>query len=219
MALIDTERAEQLYAAMGPAHRDLGRLGGEHDGRASRRSAAAAAFIGRVADDQLGAVFGHDLRAAGVRVRRPRRRPTASPTGRCLIIVTPDAERTMNTYLGASAELGPTTSTPSSSRGAQVALPRGLPLGRARGEGRVPPRRRASRTTPATGSRSRCPTRSASTATATSSSSSSSTTSTSCSPTRPRSPRSTRSTTSTPRCSACTTTARSPRSPAARRAR
>src|SRR4029077_4285150 len=60
---------------------------------------------GRVADDELGAVFGHDVRAAGVEFRA---KPASGgePTGRCLIIVTPDAQRTMNTYLGASAQLG-----------------------------------------------------------------------------------------------------------------
>ena len=58
--------------------------------------------MGRVADDQLGAVFAHDLQAQGVLFANP---PAADgpPTGRCLIVVTPDAQRTMNTYLGASA--------------------------------------------------------------------------------------------------------------------
>jgi sugar/nucleoside kinase (ribokinase family) len=65
-----------------------------------------AAFVGRVNDDQLGAVFGHDLRAAGVEFTTPAATDGA-PTGRCLIIVTPDAQRTLNTYLGASAQLGP----------------------------------------------------------------------------------------------------------------
>jgi sugar/nucleoside kinase (ribokinase family) len=65
-----------------------------------------AAFIGRVRDDQLGTVFGHDLRASGATFRCA---PATDgvPTGRCLIVVTPDAERTMNTYLGASEFLGP----------------------------------------------------------------------------------------------------------------
>jgi sugar/nucleoside kinase (ribokinase family) len=105
MTLIDTERAESLYAAMGPAIEmsggsaantlvGIGSLGG------------SAAFVGRVADDELGAVFGHDIRAAGVEFRA---KPASGgePTGRCLIVVTPDAQRTMNTYLGASAQLGP----------------------------------------------------------------------------------------------------------------
>src|SRR5262249_27017895 len=65
-----------------------------------------AAFIGRVADDDLGAVFGHDIRAAGVEFRA-KPATDSDPSGRCLIVVTPDAQRTMNTYLGASAKLGP----------------------------------------------------------------------------------------------------------------
>ena len=65
-----------------------------------------AAYIGRVRDDQLGAVFAHDLRAAGVTFRCPPA-TDGPPTGRCLIVVTPDAQRTMSTYLGASEFLGP----------------------------------------------------------------------------------------------------------------
>jgi sugar/nucleoside kinase (ribokinase family) len=105
MELIDTERAELLYDAMGPAVEVSGgsaantvvgitSLGGR------------AAFIGRVADDELGAVFSHDIRAAGVEfVSKPA--VGGEPSGRCLIMVTPDAQRTMNTYLGAAAQLGP----------------------------------------------------------------------------------------------------------------
>ena len=63
-------------------------------------------FIGRVRDDQLGAVFVHDLQATGV-AHRLTPAPDGPPTGRCLILVTPDAQRTMRTYLGASALLGP----------------------------------------------------------------------------------------------------------------
>ncbi len=104
MALIDTERAEKLYAAMGP--------GVEVSGGSAANTAVgiaalggSAAFIGRVNADQLGEVYAHDLRAAGVGFSTP---PAADglPSGRCLIIVTPDGERTLNTYLGASAELG-----------------------------------------------------------------------------------------------------------------
>ena len=109
MTLIDTERAETLYAAMGP--------GREISGGSAANSmvgvvsfGGTAAFVGRVSDDQLGAVFGHDIRAAGVEfTTAPAPGPEAdgAPTGRCLIIVTPDAQRTLNTYLGASAQLGP----------------------------------------------------------------------------------------------------------------
>ena len=67
---------------------------------------ARAAYIGKVADDQLGKVFRHDIRAAGVSYDVP---PSDGdiPTGRCLIVVTPDAQRTMSTYLGAGVDLGP----------------------------------------------------------------------------------------------------------------
>jgi len=104
MALIDTERAETLYAAMNPAVEiSGGSCANTMVGLASFGSAAA--FIGRVRTDQLGEVYAHDLRAAGVQFDTP---PATDglPSGRCLIVVTPDAERTLNTYLGASAELG-----------------------------------------------------------------------------------------------------------------
>lgn len=104
MALIDTDRAEALYAAMGPAIEMSG-------GSAANTMAGIAslggrsAFIGRVRDDQLGAVYTHDLRAAGVRFDTAAAKH-GMPSGRCLIVVTPDAQRTLNTYLGASVELG-----------------------------------------------------------------------------------------------------------------
>lgn len=103
MALIETPRAEALYAAMGPGIEISG-------GSAANTTAgiaslgSTAAYIGRVSNDQLGAVYTHDLRSAGVQFETT---PATDglPTGRSLIIVTPDAERTMNTYLGASSEL------------------------------------------------------------------------------------------------------------------
>jgi sugar/nucleoside kinase (ribokinase family) len=104
MALIDTERAETLYGAMGPAvEASGGSAANTMAGLASLGSPVA--FIGRVHADQLGEVYTHDLRAAGVRFDTPPA-TEGSPSGRCLIVVTPDAERTMNTYLGASVELG-----------------------------------------------------------------------------------------------------------------
>lgn len=105
MELIDTTRAEQLYDAMGPAVEiSGGSAANTLVGVASL--GGRAAFIGRVADDELGEVFGHDIRAAGVEfVAKPA--VGGEPSGRCLIMVTPDAQRTMNTYLGASAQLGP----------------------------------------------------------------------------------------------------------------
>jgi sugar/nucleoside kinase (ribokinase family) len=65
-----------------------------------------AHYVGKVRDDQLGDVFGHDLRATGVGYETPRA-TSGPPTGRCLILVTPDAQRTMSTFLGASVRLGP----------------------------------------------------------------------------------------------------------------
>jgi sugar/nucleoside kinase (ribokinase family) len=105
MELVDTGRAEHLYSAMGPAVEiSGGSAANTLVGVASL--GGAAAFIGRVADDDLGHVFGHDIRAAGVEfVAKPA--VGGEPSGRCLIMVTPDAQRTMNTYLGASAQLGP----------------------------------------------------------------------------------------------------------------
>jgi len=105
MTLIDTERAEALYASMG--------RGIEVSGGSAANTIAGiasfggqAAYIGRVFDDQLGAVFAHDLRSTGAAFRCPPA-TEGPPTGRCLIVVTPDAERTMNTYLGSSEYFGP----------------------------------------------------------------------------------------------------------------
>ncbi len=104
MALIDAAAAEALYAAMGPGIESSG-------GSAANTCAVAAGlgarvgFLGKVAEDALGGVFAHDIRAAGVHF------PTAplaggAPTARCLILVTPDAQRTMNTFLGACVSFG-----------------------------------------------------------------------------------------------------------------
>jgi sugar/nucleoside kinase (ribokinase family) len=105
MALIDTARAEELYGAMGAGIEvSGGSAANTISGIASL--GGKAAFIGRVSDDQLGEVFAHDLRGAGV-VFRAVPATAGPPTGRCLIVVTPDAERTMSTYLGSSELLGP----------------------------------------------------------------------------------------------------------------
>jgi len=106
MTLIDTDRAEALYAAMGPSTEiSGGSAANTMVGIAS--FGGSSAFIGRVNDDQLGSVFGHDIRAAGVEFSTAPATGSDDPTGRCLIVVTPDAQRTLNTYLGASARLGP----------------------------------------------------------------------------------------------------------------
>jgi sugar/nucleoside kinase (ribokinase family) len=105
MTLINTARAEQLYAALGPAV--------EMSGGSAANTVAGiaslggkAAFMGKVKADQLGAIFRHDLQSQGVHFATPPA-DVGTPTGRCLILVTPDAERSMNTYLGAAVEFGP----------------------------------------------------------------------------------------------------------------
>lgn len=105
MTLIDEQRAEALYAEMGPGIESSGgSAGNTMAGLASL--GGRGAYVGKVRDDQLGAVFRHDITAIGVRFSTPA--ATSGPsTARCLILVTPDAQRTMNTYLGASVALGP----------------------------------------------------------------------------------------------------------------
>jgi len=105
MRLVDREQAERLYAAMG-AGREVsgGSVANSIAGLASL--GGKGAYIGKVRDDQLGQVFAHDLRSIGVRFDTPP--ATQGPsTARCLILVTPDAQRTMATYLGACVDLGP----------------------------------------------------------------------------------------------------------------
>jgi sugar/nucleoside kinase (ribokinase family) len=105
MTLIDTARAEELYARMGPGIEVSG--GSAANTMAGIASLGGrAAYVGKVCEDQLGAVFRHDIRSAGVHYTTPAATEGA-PTARCLILVTPDAQRSMNTYLGASVELGP----------------------------------------------------------------------------------------------------------------
>jgi adenosine kinase len=105
MALIDEERAAAIYDAMGPATEMSG-------GSAANTIVgvgslgARAAFIGKVKDDELGRAFAHDIRAAGVEYRTPPASDGPS-TARCYVLVTPDGERTMNTYLGAAQDLHP----------------------------------------------------------------------------------------------------------------
>jgi sugar/nucleoside kinase (ribokinase family) len=105
MTLVDTARARELYDAMGPA---IEISGGSAANTLAGLAALGAkcAFIGQVADDQLGEVFAHDIRAGGISFDIPARAGDP-PTARCLIFVTPDGQRTMNTYLGASQFLPP----------------------------------------------------------------------------------------------------------------
>lgn len=103
MQLIDADAATRLYAKM-PAAREVSGGSGANAAAGIAALGSKAAFVGRVAEDQLGEVFAHDIRAAGVDYRTPFA-TTGNPTARCLILVTPDAQRTMNTFLGASQDL------------------------------------------------------------------------------------------------------------------
>ena len=105
MMLIDEARADALYAAMGPGIEvSGGSCGNTMAGVAS--FGGKGAYIGKVRNDQLGSVFGHDIKAIGVSFETAL--ATSGPsTARCLILVTPDAQRTMSTYLGACTGLGP----------------------------------------------------------------------------------------------------------------
>src|SRR6201998_4363482 len=105
MALIDEARAQAIYDAMGPAVEISG-------GSAANTMVGVAgfggraAFIGKLKADELGRAFSHDIRAAGVRFETAPAKQGPS-TGRCYVLVTPDGERTMNTYLGAAQDLHP----------------------------------------------------------------------------------------------------------------
>ena len=104
MRLVDAREIDKLYSDMGPGvERSGGSAANTIAGLAS--FGAKSAFIGRVADDQFGKVFTHDIRAIGVGYDTPAA-TGGLPTALCLILVTPDGERTMNTFLGASTELG-----------------------------------------------------------------------------------------------------------------
>jgi sugar/nucleoside kinase (ribokinase family) len=118
MALIDEARAESVYDAMGPAVEISG-------GSAANTIVGVAgfggraAFVGKVKDDELGRAFAHDIRAAGVIFDTP---PAADgpSTARCYVLVTPDGERTMNTYLGAAQDLHPNDVDPDTIRAAAI---------------------------------------------------------------------------------------------------
>ncbi len=118
MRVLDAAEATRLYERMGPARETSG-------GSAANTVAGIAAlggragFVGQVADDQLGEVFAHDIRAHGVEFETPKG-DGAVPTGRCLILVTPDAQRTMNTFPGASHTLSETALDEAQIRGAAI---------------------------------------------------------------------------------------------------
>jgi sugar/nucleoside kinase (ribokinase family) len=118
MALIDEQQAADIYDAMGPAVEvSGGSAANTIVGVASL--GARAAFIGKVKDDELGRVFTHDIRAAGVGFATP---PASDgpATARCYVLVTPDGERTMNTYLGAAQDLHPNDIDADAVTGAQI---------------------------------------------------------------------------------------------------
>ena len=103
MTMVDAARSDEIYEQMGPAREVSG-------GSAANTAAGVAsfggraAFFGRTADDTFGKVYAHDLRSIGVHFDSPAA-ADGDPTGRCLVIVTPDAQRTMCTYLGTGGAL------------------------------------------------------------------------------------------------------------------
>ncbi|KAB2920131.1 MAG: adenosine kinase [Hyphomicrobiaceae bacterium] len=104
MQLVDAAAVDRLYSAMGPGVEiSGGSVANTMVGIAS--FGGKAGFIGKTADDDFGKIFGHDIRAAGVTFGTPAANGP-EPTGRSLILVTPDGERTMNTFLGVSPHLG-----------------------------------------------------------------------------------------------------------------
>ena len=105
MRLIDEAEAERLYAAMGPA-RELSGGSAANTVAGIASLGLAAGFIGQLGDDQLGGIFAHDIQSLGVEFDTALRGDVGA-TARCLILVTPDAQRTMNTFLGAAQMLGP----------------------------------------------------------------------------------------------------------------
>jgi len=118
MNLIDTARAEALYGAMGPAiEASGGSAGNTIAGLVSL--GGRGAYVGKVADDALGRVYRHDMAAQGVHFSTT---PLAggAPTARSMILITPDGERTMNTYLGACVDLGPEDIVDDEVRDAQI---------------------------------------------------------------------------------------------------
>jgi sugar/nucleoside kinase (ribokinase family) len=105
MTLIDADEAKRLYEHMGDSREVSG--GSAANTLAGMASLGArTAFIGKICDDQLGAIYRHDLRAVGVDFDTPAS-IAGKPTGCSYILVTPDAERTMNTYLGAGSDVDP----------------------------------------------------------------------------------------------------------------
>jgi sugar/nucleoside kinase (ribokinase family) len=129
MELIDRDRAERLYEALGPAVEISG-------GSAANTAVGVASlggragFVGKVRDDQLGQIFMHDIRAAGVAFRSaPAPAGAEAPTARSLIVITPDAQRTMSTYLGVASTIPTSDIDDDAVAGAQVLYLEGYLMG------------------------------------------------------------------------------------------
>lgn len=118
MTLVDEARSDQLYAAM-PAGREISGGSCANTMAAIAALGGDAAYIGRISDDQFGQVFAHDIRATGVHFDN---KPSVGgpATARCLVMVTDDAQRTMQTYLGACVELGPEDVDPALAKAASI---------------------------------------------------------------------------------------------------
>lgn len=118
MRLVDAEESLRLYDRIGAAVRIPGGCAGNTaSGVASL--GGRAAFVGKVAADELGDAYGHDMRGAGIHFATPALKDGA-PTARSIILITPDGERTMNTYLGACQELGPADVDPATVEAAAI---------------------------------------------------------------------------------------------------
>jgi sugar/nucleoside kinase (ribokinase family) len=119
MTLVDEARMDFLYRRLGPA-REISGGSCANTMAAIADMGGRAAYIGRVRDDQMGEIFAHDIRAAGVAFRNAPSR-SGPATARCVIFVTPDAQRTMNTYLGACVDLSPEDVDEAMVRSARIA--------------------------------------------------------------------------------------------------
>jgi sugar/nucleoside kinase (ribokinase family) len=118
MMLIDEARANDLYGRMAPGLEASGGSAGNTIAGVAGLGGRAA-YIGKVADDALGGIFAHDIRASGARFDTAPLIGGPS-TARCLVNITPDGQRTMCTYLGACVELGPEDVTPEIVEGARI---------------------------------------------------------------------------------------------------
>ena len=137
MALIDEARAQAIYDAMGPAvEMSGGSAANTIVGLASL--GARAAFIGKVKDDRLGRAYQPRYPRRRRELSRPSRPSTGPSTGRCYVLVTPDGERTMNTYLGAAQDLHPADIDADGGRGERGDLSRRLFVGSEARQGGVP---------------------------------------------------------------------------------